>query len=290
MCEDGICNCSIGWTGADCLTDTCPEHCSNHGSCSAGECSCSLGWIGLSCATALKPLAQLAPLPTVAEPKVLAINELTVVVRIPRNISRSEKMMTANVTLTTDLDCVEALQLNRKLFSKTRHIPTNQPGDLVIENAPQACCYVTLVIKYTNKRYYTGDFPPLTPSPLELFNFGEEVPPPVANKTACYNDCSGHGKCTEEGQCLCDEGWFGPCCCKAEVDPSSMPKQVDPLENEPGYPPFGGPPTETPAPTVGPVEQELMQDSRFFQPPYEGSDVLLETGVWTEAEFGCCRG
>ena len=68
------CMCLHGWQGVACELDTCPDHCSSHGSCDGGTCRCHFGWEGLSCnTTLLVPSPPPSPPPAVALPPGMAL-------------------------------------------------------------------------------------------------------------------------------------------------------------------------------------------------------------------------
>lgn len=48
-CDQGKCECDIGWTGDKCDQLPCDERCSEHGQCKNGTCVCSRGWNGKHC-------------------------------------------------------------------------------------------------------------------------------------------------------------------------------------------------------------------------------------------------
>ncbi|ONM08891.1 metalloendopeptidase [Zea mays] len=53
-CIDGTCHCFPGFHGHDCSRRSCPDKCSNHGTCKAnGICECQSGWTGIDCSTAV---------------------------------------------------------------------------------------------------------------------------------------------------------------------------------------------------------------------------------------------
>ena len=47
----GVCECSEGWTGAQCNIGLCQNDCAPNGKCSGGFCSCQDGWDGVDCKT-----------------------------------------------------------------------------------------------------------------------------------------------------------------------------------------------------------------------------------------------
>ena len=48
-CLDGACTCDQGWAGRACDEPACVGGCSGHGSCVEGRCNCDAGWTGTRC-------------------------------------------------------------------------------------------------------------------------------------------------------------------------------------------------------------------------------------------------
>jgi hypothetical protein len=201
----------------------------------------------------------------------------------------------ANCTVTVNKTCAEENGVDANKISQRRNFLVGVHGDFLVEAAPQLCTSVEIAAKYSNNVFFTGVFQPATLTARDMPPPKEEKPVDnrPKNLTTCINDCSGHGEC-RNGQCLCDAEWYGPCCCKPLKEEQEGEPAVDPLQKEPAYPTFtyGGPADQTAAEAEKAFEQMLLEDSRFLQPPYEGTDVMLqiEQAAWHPGHFTCCRG
>lgn len=216
-CFGGTCRCAEGFGGASCglvLPASCPFQCSGHGRCRIGSCVCDAGWSGAACDTFE---ATTQGCSTGCSGHGVCVNatclcddgfggddcsRLRVLLGCPRGCSGRGECRTA---------LLEAGPLPgvRRQPPPSYGLCACAPGsggddcgraESVAPECPSACSGhgFCLAGGCACEAGYGGDDCALV----------------------CLGGCSGHGRCTEERECLCDVGWAGPRC----EQPSACPK------------------------------------------------------------------
>jgi len=168
----------------------CASRCSNHGTCNGNTCSCSSGYTGGYCQQKTGDMVLGVNYPGYADVGIWNFWRST-----PN--SGSNLVITVNETGGAGTDC--------DIYAKAGANPTTSDFDYADYGVNDIT--VMTIPNPGSSSWYIGVYG------FQPCNYGIVV----TLSSACPNQCSGHGTCSNSGMCICNSGYGGADCSVASI-------------------------------------------------------------------------